>query len=321
MDNIVSKIKKYGLYVLVALGLIVLGLWIGSSGSYQANTDFGSRNYVGGSSASNYALDGSIAVPEYASAPSAAMPSQSSKSETSSAGEVVDRKVIRNGSLSLLVKKTEEAANQIKSFAKDLGGFVENANIYEVSDTSKEGTVTIRVPADKFDATINRIKELAIRVESEEINAQDVTEMFVDLEAQLKNLKAAEAQYLVVLKQAYKVEDILKVHERLTVVRDSIERLEGRLKYLSSQVDMSSITVSLTEEADVQVFGIIWRPLTSLKQAFRDMLEGLTGYVDSIIGFIFSLPVLILWLVTIIAGLWVVLKVFRFVKAKFFSSQ
>ena len=314
-SDILIKIKRYGFYALVAVGLIILFFLIRPSGSLQTTGNTGSGEYTAGSLKYDYALDGSMAIPEFAPAPS----QDSSKSETNTDEAVVDRKVIRNGTLSLLVKKTEEAANQIKSFAKDLGGFVDNANIYEVSDTSKGGTVTIRVPAVKFDEAINRIKGLAIKVENEEINVQDVTDQFVDLEARLKNLKAAEEQYLAVLKQAYKVEDILKVHERLTDVRDSIERLAGRIQYLSRQVDMSSITVSLTEEADVKVFGIIWRPLTNLKQAFRSMLEGLADYVDAVVGFILSLPVLILWLATVIAGLWVALRIFRFVKAKFFS--
>ena len=314
-NDFILKIKKYGLYMLAAVGLIVLVILVGSSGSsYQSNTDLGLRDYTGGSP--------TYVVSEFTSSPSAAaLPRSSSKGTTSAGGEVTDRKVIRNGSLSLLVKKAEEAVDRIKSFAKDLGGFVENANVYEISDTSKEGSVTIRVPADKFDEAIKRIKELAVKVENEDINARDITEEFVDLEAQLKNLKATEAQYLEVLKQAYKVEDILKVHERLNDVRGDIERLEGRVKYLSRQVDMSSITVSLTEEADVEIFGIRWRPLANLKQALRGMLEGLTGYVDILISFVFSLPVLILWLATLTAGLWVILRVFRFVKARFFSSQ
>ena len=84
---------------------------------------------------------------------------------------------------------------------------------------------------------------------------------------------------------------------------------------------MSAIIVYLTEEADVTVLGITWRPLFTVKQAFRGMLEGLAGFVDSAVGFVFFLPVLVLWLAVAVAALWVARKAFRFVKTKFFSAK
>ena len=83
---------------------------------------------------------------------------------------------------------------------------------------------------------------------------------------------------------------------------------------------MSSITVSLTEEADVQLFGIRWRPLFVLKQAVRDLLSDLSGYADSMIRLVFFLPTMILWLATLVAMLWLARKVYRWVKHKFFSK-
>jgi len=83
---------------------------------------------------------------------------------------------------------------------------------------------------------------------------------------------------------------------------------------------MSVITVALIAEADVEVFGIRWRPLYVLKQSLRSMFGGLTSYVDAMIWFVLYLPVIILWLATgaiiVIVG-W---KVVKWMKQKFFSS-
>ncbi|MDO8558681.1 MAG: DUF4349 domain-containing protein [bacterium] len=318
----ISKMKKIALYLLLGVGAIVF-VFVGNF--------YATPKYESPGSSSNLGIDdsvfgGSYATPsfergDFAPAPmmNAGSSAKSGASQTANPSALADRKVVKVGALAVLVKKTEEAAEKVKSIAGALGGFVDGANIYNVSETSKEGTVTIRVPADKFDDAMQKLKEIAIKVDKEEIGAADVTEQFVDMEARLKNLKAEEAQYLKVLSEARKVEDILSVSERLFATRGNIERLEGQLKYLSSQIAMSSITVSLTEEADVQLFGIRWRPLFALKQGFRNMLSGLTGYIDAMIAFLFVLPELVLWLMTFVAGVWVAWRAFRFVKRKFFT--
>lgn len=141
--------------------------------------------------------------------------------------EETDRKVVKTGSLSMFVEKAEETAPKIKVLAEDMGGFVVNSQIYETSLDSKSANVTIKVPADKFDETMEALKELAVEVERENESARDVTEEFVDLEARLSNLEAQEEQYLEILKRAYTIEDILSVTNRLNSVRQQIEQLEG----------------------------------------------------------------------------------------------
>ena len=137
------------------------------------------------------------------------------------------------------------------------------------------------------------------------------------MESRLKNLQATEQQYLTILKQAVKIADILQVTAQLDKIRMQIEQIQGQLKYLSRQVDMASLAASLTEEADVQVFGITWRPLFVIKQAFRSMLGSLQSYVDSMINLIFGLPVLLLWFVTIGLIILIVWKIGRWIWRRF----
>lgn len=330
MSKEVSKIKKLAVTGLKALGIFALvwlafqlaqgkSLWSGGT-TDETQTNYNDSGYSG---TRDYDVSDSFAPTPAASMPGSsgsALSSNKSAEKTSNATAVAPRQVVKDGSLELLVKKAEATAEKIKAIAAELDGFVDDIDIKNVSETSKSGTVVIRVPADNFDEALVKIKELAIKVDKESASATDVTEVFVDLEARMKNLKAEEAQYLKILDQAKKIEDILNVSSQLGSVRGEIERLEGKIKYLSGQVDMSSITVSLTEEADVQFFGIRWRPLFVLKQAVRDMFAGLSGYADSMIALIFFLPTLLLWLVTLVAVLWVARKIYRFVKHKFFSK-
>jgi len=327
-----SKVKKFAVIALKALGILVL-VWLAyylaqgkslkSDSTGGTQTDYSDSDYGG---SADYVYDdssGSVPAPAASmsrSFESAPPPSQKSTGGASQVTASAPRKVVKDGKLEILVKKAEETAEKIKAIAAEQGGFVDDVNIKNVSETSKSGTVTIRVPADNFDETLAQIKSLAIKVDKESANATDITEVFVDLEARLKTLKAQEAQYLKILDQAKTVKDILSVSTDLGYIRSDIERLEGKIRLLSSEVDMSSITVSLTEEADVQLFGIRWRPLFVLKQAVRNMLSGLSGYADSMITFIFLLPTLLLWLATFVAGLWLARKIYRWVKHKFFSK-
>ncbi len=238
-----------------------------------------------------------------------------------SEGTITQKKVVKIGSIEMTVKKAEDAAEKIQMLAERLNGFVSDSNIYEAARGIKTGFITVRVPADKFDNAISEIKKFAVNVDREVISARDVTEQFVDLEARVKNLRATEGQYLSILKRADTVIDTLSVVQQLNSVRLQIEQLEGQLQYLSRQVDMSSITVQLTAEADVEVFGIRWRPLFVAKEALRNLMSGLAGYVDTMIRFLVFLPVLLLWLATIGVGIWAAWKIGLWIRNKFSAHK
>lgn len=298
--------KKYllpSLILFVAIIFIVATLFVG-----QNNLPFLKNNRLG--------FDGGVME---ASAPNAnlmiADRALSPKVATQSTEEAgLPRKITKSGSLSILVETAETTAQNIQAIAGSMAGYVSDSYLYEVTPGVKAGAITIRVPADKFDDTINRIKELAIKVESENINANDVTDQFIDLEARLKNLKAQESQYLDILKKATAVEDVLKVTNQLNQVRQQIDSFQGQLKYLNSQIDLSSITINLTAEKEVQIFGINWRPITVIKQAVRSLLNGLMSYANLIIAAIIFLPVIILWIVTILLVAWILWWVVKRVK-------
>jgi hypothetical protein len=227
-----------------------------------------------------------------------------------------EKKVIRNGSLSMQVDKAEESAGAIQAIAGKYGGFVENSNIYEVSDGVKSGSVVVRVPENKFDSAMADIKKLALKVTNDNVSSSDVTAQFVDLEASLKNMKAEEAQYREIMAKAVKIQDILDVSSRLADVRGRIERTQGQMNYLSRQVAMSTISVYLTAQAEVEVFGIVWRPLTVLKQATKNLVSDLAGFVDYLIYLVFKLPVFALRLALFGFILWIIWKIGKWGKSR-----
>ncbi len=212
-----------------------------------------------------------------------------------------DRKMVRTSSMDLVAKSPADAAEKIRQLSQRLGGSLINSTINGAED-SRFATLTIRVPASRFEEARSEICKMGLRVESERVEAQDVTKQYVDLDASLRNLKAEEAQYLSIMKRANTVKDTLAVSEKLSEVRGQIEELQAEFDALSKLVETVAITVSLHAEADAQVFGLHWRPFYQLKLAARDGLDGLGSYVATMVSFAFLLPTILLWLLTILLG-------------------
>jgi len=116
----------------------------------------------------------------------------------------------------------------------------------EIKSTTRDiVTMTVRVPADKFNDTLADIRNVSSRILLETIKGQDVTEEFIDIEAQLKAKKALEAQFMEIMRRAHTIGDALDVQSQLAEVRGDIERIEGRKRFLENQSAMSTIKVRL----------------------------------------------------------------------------
>jgi hypothetical protein len=237
--------------------------------------------------------------------------------DTEVEGSGTDRKLIRTSTLALIVKSPAESAEKVIQLTQSAGGFLVNSQLNGGADATS-ASLAIRVPAAKFEEVRQQIRRLGLRVESESIEAQDVTKQYVDQEARLRNLRAEEAQYLGILRKATTVKDTLEVSDKLNEVRGAIEERQAEFQALSKQVETVAINVTLRAEADAQVFGLHWRPLYQLKIAAREGLEGLGGYVASMTTFAFYIPTILLWLFTILAGAAVGWRILRWAARVFF---
>lgn len=225
---------------------------------------------------------------------------------------IIPRQKIMRGSLSLFVDNVEKTIDNIKTVADSANGFTSDSNIYESDNHTIVGSVTVRVPADQFDNTMSDIKKLAVKIDRESTGSDDVTDQIFDTETRIKNLQALETQYRDILKKAAKIDDILQVTNQLNTVRQQIESLQTQAKYLNQSVDMATISVDLKAVADVQVFGLTWKPLIVVKQALRDMVAGFINYLETIIRMVFYIPVLLLWLATFLLVAWLLVLVLAF---------
>jgi hypothetical protein len=156
-------------------------------------------------------------------------------------------------------------------------------------------------------------------VDGEKVEAQDVTRQYVDQDASIRNLRAEEAQYLSIMKQANTVKDMLAVSERLSEVRGQIEQQEAEFNALSRQIETVAIAVCLRTESEAQVFGLNWRPLYQLKLALREGLDGVGNYATAMTTILFYLPAVLLWAGTILGAILVGWKAVRWAGRHWFG--
>lgn len=234
-------------------------------------------------------------------------------------GSSEDRRLVRTESLSLIVKAPAETAEKIIRIAKGAGGFLVTSNVNGGVDATN-ATLSIRVPAGKFEEARTQIRKLSLRIESESTDAQDVTKQYVDQEARLRSLRAQEQQYLGILRKAATVKDTLEVSDKLNEVRGAIEERQAEFEALSKQVETVAINIMLRAEADAQVFGLNWRPLYQLKIAAREGLDRFGEYAASMTAFVFYLPTILLWLFTILAGASVGWRILKWAARRLFTS-
>lgn len=184
-----------------------------------------------------------IALSEAASFDAVAPPPMTKRSEAVSAVDaIIERKIIKSGELRFQTRDLGETEKLVLDIVSDLDGYISNNNTYSTDDRTTQN-ITIRVPADKFDELLHRVSENARKIDYRNIHSQDVTEEFIDIEARLRTKKELEGRYRELLKKATKVEELVAIEKEIGTLRAEIESIEGRLKYLNNQVNMSTLII------------------------------------------------------------------------------
>ncbi len=210
-----------------------------------------------------------------------------------------ERKLIRTAELRFMVDDLMRSSRNIESATIQNAGFISSVNQTNSSYTVNN-TIVVRVPIDSLDKFLNEIASEAIYTDYKRVNSRDVTEEYIDISSRLETKREVRDRYIAILRSnAETVEDILEVEEKIGRIQEEIEAIEGRLKYLNDQTELSTVTVTIYQKvAYVQQPDRNEKPFgAKLKEGLRDGLDLLSFLVVGLVT---------IWPLVVLIGLFMV---------------
>jgi hypothetical protein len=188
----------------------------------------------------------------------------------------IARMIVRTATVSMVVGDTLGVIDRVTATVEASGGYVNDSKIWREGELTR-ATLALRVPSAKLLPTLAAVRRLAVRVQSEAVSSEEVTQEYVDLASQLRNDEAAEVelrQLMTEIRQrAKKADDVLQIHEQLRTIRASIEKTKGRMQYLEQMSSDSTINLELVPDAIAKpVVAPGWQPIVIAKDAGRALV-------------------------------------------------
>lgn len=212
------------------------------------------------------------------------------------AGVSLNPMLVRTGTANVEVDSLEQGIAQVRAMTRRLGGIVGNTTVTAGSEQSRQASIELRIPSERFDEAVGGLSPIG-RVRQVNVTAEDVGEEYTDVSARVANARRLEARLLDLLdRRTGRLEEILNLEREVARVREEIERYEGRLRYLRTRASVSLLTITLHEPGAVLT--------TPGERPIRDAFaEAWRNFVYLVAGLIASSGVLIP-LGLVLYGLW-----------------
>jgi len=220
-----------------------------------------------------------------------------------------DRYLIKNATLVIETEDARKASEQLVAAVQELRGYVSDFRESVDGLGHRSIQMQVRVPADQFQETMSRLDALG-KVLNRHVTTEDVTEEYVDTDARLRNLKRTEERLLAHLDRTGELKGIVEVERELNRVREEIERLEGRLRYLSHRVDFSTFNVTLQEKPKAEP--VVPPETFSIARIASQATRGLVGFLQGLSKCIVWLGIWsVVWIPLLLVILFLVRRVIR----------
>jgi hypothetical protein len=222
---------------------------------------------------------------------------------------VDDTKIVRTGSMELQVKDVVKAVDEARTLVAGAGGYI-SASRQSTRDDGVVATVTYRIPVDRWEPTLSKLRTLSIKVVDEQTDAVEVTGQVVDLDARIRNLQASEHAMQGIAAQATAIKDVLSVQAELSRLRGEIEQLVAQRNELNDRAALGTMAVTF----GVQVVAVKeaakgWNPATEVDQATASLVNLLQALATAGIWFgIVWLPVLLFLAILTVVGRSVIVR-------------
>lgn len=159
------------------------------------------------------------------------------------AEKIAEKKLIKDGNLTIEVAKIAQAKVLLDSLVKQYQGYFSDES-YGDNDNQHSFNCSVRIPATRFEDFIFAIEKGEGKVVNKRLETRDVTTQFIDMETRLENKQRYLARYQELLKKANSIKEILEIEDKIRILEEELESTKGRLRYLNSQVNYSTLRVT-----------------------------------------------------------------------------
>ncbi|MGL5931014.1 MAG: DUF4349 domain-containing protein [Dermatophilaceae bacterium] len=179
-----------------------------------------------------------------------------SAARVDAAAAVAQRKLTRRADVALEVEDVAAAASRVRTIATAAGGLVVGEEISTDTAAAENGgtrpasgTVTISVPSDKLDGTLDDISKVGAVV-TRTSSTEDVTAQYVDIESRVESAKASVERVRALMSQATTLADVVGLEAELSRRQADLEALQGQLAALEDATALSPVTVRLSTDGE-----------------------------------------------------------------------
>ena len=197
--------------------------------------------------------------------------------------EDIDRKIVKTAELGVTSEDVRGEAAAAQQVATRFGGTIVSSQTYR-SDNAVYADLILSVPSEHFEDALDELRGLGEEVTTDTVSGQDVTEEYVDLQSQERNLLAAEQSLLDLYNRADDVQDALSIQRELTAVRGQIEQVQGRMQYLKQSSDMSQISLNIQPVTSPPKPPPAWDPALVVAKAWNASLAVLQAFTAAILS-------------------------------------
>lgn len=164
--------------------------------------------------------------------------------------DAVPRKIIYNAQVVLTVESFEQVEPQLMQLIKDIKGYVSKSEVRGAPGSPRTGTWTVRVPVARYEDFMDSAAKLG-ELQRKQIDSDDITDRYFDLQARLKNRQQQEERLREHLKKSTgNLKEILEVEEQLNRVRGEIEVQQGQLQRWDKLVELATVVLTIHERKD-----------------------------------------------------------------------
>jgi hypothetical protein len=196
--------------------------------------------------------------------------------------DLADRLIVRTGQASIEVDSLDAAMGALRRVAQRAGGFVADASVQSGRNQLRQATLELKVPSARFDDLTEGLQGIG-RLEYVNVSADDVSEEYVDITARVANGRRLEERLIELLRtRTGKLQDVLTVERELARVREEIERMEGRLRFLKASAQLSTLSVSLHEPVPIVASHGPGPIMEAFREAWRNFVGLLAGAIASL---------------------------------------